>query len=105
MKTGKLRITVALLIASFFLLAAHVDFGVSVGTLPPPPPVIPAPAPVIQAPGPAYVWVPGYWDWVNGRWVWVDGRWMLPPRPHEVWVEPAVDIRLHRGHWERRDRR
>ncbi|MCU1336653.1 MAG: hypothetical protein JWO19_2234 [Bryobacterales bacterium] len=102
MKTSKFLLTTALLIASFFILAAHVDFGIAVGTVPPPPPPTAVVTPVVPAPGPEYVWVPGYWDWVDGRWVWVEGRWVRPPRPREVWVAPAVDIRLHRGHWARR---
>jgi hypothetical protein len=99
MKTSTLLILAVLLIAPWFIFATHVDFGIAVGSLPPPPPVVVVTTPVVPPPGPAYVWVPGHWDWVGGGWVWVDGRWMLPPRPHAVWVEPRIDIRLHRGHW------
>lgn len=98
MKTNKLIIAV-LLVVPLFIFAAHVDFGIAVGTPPPPPPVAAVVTPVVPAPGPGYVWVPGYWDWVDGRWVWIEGRWVLPPRGHAVWVAPAIEFRLHRGHW------
>jgi WXXGXW repeat (2 copies) len=68
----------------FLIAAAHVDFGIAVGTPPPFPPVAVAVTPTIAAPGSGYVWVPAHWDWVDGRWVWIDGRWMLPPHPHAV---------------------
>jgi hypothetical protein len=98
MKVNNVILTAALLVGPFLISATHVDLGISVGTPPPPPPVV-AVGPVGVAPGPAYVWVPGYWDWIRGRWVWVDGHWVLPPRVHAVWVPPAVEYRLHRGHW------
>jgi hypothetical protein len=99
MKSITSLVIAALLLAPCFIFGAHVNFGISVGTLPPPPPVAVVTAPVVPAPGPEYVWVPGRWDWVAGRWVWIDGRWMLPPRLHAVWVAPRIDIRLHRGYW------
>ena len=99
MKTKKTLIIASLAIAPFLVAAARVDLGIAVGTAPPPPPPTAVVTPVVPAPGPAYVWVPGHYDWVGGRWVWVEGGWTLPPRPHAVWVAPAVDIRLHRGHW------
>ena len=82
---------------------AHVDFGIVVGT-PPPPPLVAVVGPVGVPPGPGYVWVDGYWDWLDGRWVWTPGRWVLPPRPRAVWVVPTFHpyhdrYRFHRGHW------
>ncbi|HTU48671.1 MAG TPA: YXWGXW repeat-containing protein [Bryobacteraceae bacterium] len=99
MKTIRSLVIVSLLLAPCFIFAAHVDFGIAVGSVPPPPPAGVVVTPAAPPPGPGYTWVPGYWDWVGGRWVWVDGRWVLPPRPHAVWVAPAIDIRLRRGHW------
>ncbi|HEX4166914.1 MAG TPA: YXWGXW repeat-containing protein [Bryobacteraceae bacterium] len=99
MKTIRSVILIAALLMPCFIFGAHVNLGITVGSLPPPPPAGVVATPVGPPPGPGYVWVPGYWDWLGGRWVWVEGRWVLPPRPHVVWVAPAIDIRLHRGHW------
>src|ERR1700685_1579527 len=99
MKIDRLLLISALLLGPVFIFGAHVDFGISVGSVPPPPPVAVVTTPPVPAPGRGYVWVPARWDWVYGRWVWIDGRWTLPPRPHSIWVAPVVEIRLHRGHW------
>jgi hypothetical protein len=95
----KRLLVTAVLIAPLFIAAARVDLGIAVGTPPPPPPATAVITPVGPAPGPEYIWVPGYWDWVGGSWVWVDGRWMLPPHRRAIWVAPAIEFRLHRGHW------
>ncbi len=81
---------------------ARVDFGISVGSAPPPLRV--APGPVGVAPGPGYVWTNGYWDWNGGSWVWVGGNWVLPPHGHHVWIEPYYHHdhdhwHYRRGHW------
>jgi hypothetical protein len=99
MKSDRLLISAATLIAPLLLFAARVDLGIAVGTPPPPAPVAVVTTPTVPIPGPGYVWVPAHWDWVDGRWTWIEGRWMLPPRPRAVWVEPRVDYRLYRGHW------
>ncbi len=82
--------------------SARVDFGISVGSAPPPPQV--APGPVGVAPGPGYVWTNGYYDWNGGSWVWVGGRWAQPSHGHRVWVGPAYRVDhghhyYHRGYW------
>ena len=99
MKAKKTLMIACLAVAPFLVAAARVDLGIAVGTTPPPPPPAAVVTPVVPAPGPGYVWVPGHYDWAGGQWVWVEGACALPPRPHAVWVAPAVDIRLHRGHW------
>jgi hypothetical protein len=102
MKIKKMLATAVLVLGtSLTASAAHVSFGINVGT--PPPPLV-AVCPVGVAPGPGYVWVDGYWDWVGGKWVWVPGRWVLPPRPHAVWVVPHYHpyhdhYHYHRGYW------
>jgi hypothetical protein len=100
MKLKRILATTAIALGTSFIAPvpaafARVDFGISVGT--PPPPLQVAPGPLGVAPGPGYVWTNGYWDWNGGNWAWVGGRWALPPHGHHVWVGPAY--RSHHGHY------
>lgn len=100
MKFKRILATGAIAVGTCFITPvpaafARVDFGISVGTPPPPPQV--APGPVGVAPGPGYVWTNGYWDWSGGNWGWVGGRWALPPHGHHVWVGPVYHHR--HGHY------
>ncbi len=82
--------------------ADNIQWGVTISSGMPPPPVVryePVPAPRA-----AHVWVQGYWNWSGGAYVWVPGHW-VSARPGYVyaqpqWVEGPDGWRLQRGGWK-----
>ncbi len=78
-----------------------IQWGVTISSGTPPPPVRYDPPP----PRPAYVWAEGYWNWNGTAYVWIPGRWLRARSGYEYlqprWQEGPSGWELHRGGWHR----
>ncbi len=79
----------------------NIQWGVTISSGMPPPPVVRHEP--IPAPRPSQVWVQGYWGWNGGAYVWIPGRWEQA-RPGYVysqpqWVESPNGWQLRPGQW------
>ncbi len=92
-----------LLSAAFSFAQSALDWGVTISSGMPPPPVVRyEPMPGAR---PGHVWVQGYWNWHGGGYVWVPGHWVVA-RAGYMYVQPAWREGSHgwdlrRGGWYR----
>lgn len=82
--------------------AVNVDWGVTISSGTPPPPVRYEPMP---PPRPEFVWAAGFWRWRDGAYVWIPGRWERARVGYEYaqpeWREGPGGWNFQPGGWRR----